>query len=217
MKEANHHVDFHHIDEDAFSEFGRVLLNIEIDELVQYMDTTEIPEDGNVYVASVEEMEQTHIEKRFRETVYGGLPIQIGYCNGVNSTLNGLEYHKGNEINIAITDFVLLLGKVQDINGNSYESSKVKAFYVPKGAVIELYSTTLHFAPCKVEDEGFKAIVVLPKGTNLPLSKEVSQLTEEDSLLFMTNKWLLAHPKRQVLIEKGAYPGIKGENIQIYY
>ena len=46
------------------------------------------------------------------------MPIQIGYCNGPNSTLNGLEYHKSSEINIAITDMVLLLGKVQEVENN---------------------------------------------------------------------------------------------------
>jgi len=56
----------------------------------------------------------------------------------------------------------------------------------------------------------------LAKGTNTPIEKPAS-ITAEDRLLFMRNKWLLAHPERKQLIEKGAYPGIIGPNIVVEY
>ncbi len=31
----------------------------------------------------------------------------------------------------------------------------------------------------------------------------------------MKNKWLVAHPERRILIERGAFAGIMGENIAI--
>ncbi|MEH7071381.1 DUF4867 family protein, partial [Priestia megaterium] len=164
----------------------------------------------------VTEMENTIIKNQLQEALYGEMSIQIGYCNGPNSTLNGLEYHKSSEINIAITDMVLLLGKVQEVENNVFHSNDVIAFFVPKGTAVELYSTTLHFAPCKVNNEGFKTIVILPKGTNDPLSTNIQKRTKEDELLFMKNKWLIAHPEREQLINKGAHPGIKGENIKVY-
>ena len=40
-----------------------------------------------------------------REKGFGGLPVQIGYCNGSNVKLNALEYHRSSEIDIAVTDF----------------------------------------------------------------------------------------------------------------
>ena len=43
---------------------------------------------------------------------FGEMEIQIGYCNGHNSMLNALEYHKSSEINVAATDAVLLLGSI---------------------------------------------------------------------------------------------------------
>ncbi|WP_428864876.1 DUF4867 family protein [Clostridium sediminicola] len=48
--------------------------------------------------------------------------------NYTNSTLIGLEYHKCNEIDVATTDLILLLGKVQDIQSNTY--------YFDKGAYV---------------------------------------------------------------------------------
>jgi hypothetical protein len=41
-----------------------------------------------------------------RDSVYGGMPIQIGYCNGTNTKLNCVEYHRDSEINIPADDIV---------------------------------------------------------------------------------------------------------------
>ncbi|WP_309864432.1 DUF4867 family protein [Bacillus sp. SLBN-46] len=217
LKEINTHVPFFHIEDQKFKAYGKIIENYNFNELHQFMEQTVIPVEGNVYVASVPEMESTKVKNQIQFAFYGGLPIEIGYCNGPNSTLNGLEYHKSSEINIAITDLVLLLGRVQDINQNRYDSKNVEAFFIPKGTAIEIYATTLHFGPCKVNQDGFKVVVILPAGTNEPLEQEVDKRTEEDKLLFMKNKWLLVHPEREVLVSRGAYPGIIGENIHILY
>ncbi|OHR74179.1 hypothetical protein HMPREF3291_04550 [Bacillus sp. HMSC76G11] len=217
LKEKNKHLSFYEVNDESFRTYGRIIDNYSFSELEAYMETTEIPVDGNQYVASVPQMENTSVCIELANNFYGKMPIQIGYCNGSNSTLNGLEYHKGSEINVAVTDFVLLLGKVQDISNNTYEAGRAAAFFVPKGTAIELYGTTLHFAPCKVEDDGFKAIVILPAGTNEKLEIEPKKISSEDELLFMKNKWLIAHPDREALIQKGAYPGIIGENVRVYY
>jgi hypothetical protein len=145
------------------------------------------------------------------------MDLQAGYCNGNNSRLTGLEYHKASEVNLAVTPLVLLLGKVQDINNNSYDSKNVKAFYLEEGDVVEIYGTTLHFAPCKVSEEGFKCLVVLPKGTNEELTNDVNVITEEDELLFKTNKWLLVHEDSERLINNGAKIGITGSNLEIKF
>jgi ureidoglycolate hydrolase len=217
LKELNRHITINHVEDSLFKQYGKVIDSYDFEELKPYMEQTIIPVDGNEYVASVAEMEQTKVKEEIQLNFYGGMPIQIGYCNGPNRTLNGLEYHKSSEINVMMTDLVLLLGKVQDIVNNHYDAKNVDAFFFPKGTAVELYATTLHFAPCKVDDQGFKVVVILPAGTNEPLEKAVEKKSEEDELLFMKNKWLLAHPEREVLINRGAYPGIRGENIQIFH
>lgn len=205
----------HHVVDDEFRPYGRPLSGHDFSALQTAMEDTEIPEAGNRYIASLPQLEQTDVADRLQRHVFGGQDIQVGYCNGVNSTLNGLEYHKSSEMNFAATDFVLLLGKVQDIVNNEYPSRQVKAFYVPAGSAIEIYATTLHYAPCKVNASGFRCVVALPKGTNLPLSPSSEQLEEEDELLFMRNKWLLVHPTRKEQIDAGAHPGITGTNIEV--
>ncbi len=136
------------------------------------------------------------------------MPVQVGICYGFNSKLNGLEYHVGSEIVVAITDTVLLVAHLNDMDGKTINSDKVVGVFVPAGSAFKMYETTLHFAPCKVNDEGFKTLIILPKGTNLPLENKT-----DDELLFAANKWLIVHPENQ----NGAYVGIEGENIEVKY
>lgn len=215
LKMKNGHVRLFHVQDRWFRQYGRIVHDIDVEDLVQRtIHFTGIPEEGNVYIHSSELLENEVAKSLIERRIYGGCPIQIGYCNGTNSHLNGLEYHKGHEVNIACTDLVLFLGKVQDIANNSYHTSLIEAFYLPKGTCVELFSTTLHFAPCKTNSDGFQCIVILPKGTNTPLLDERAR--KDDVLLFMKNKWLLVHPENERLVARGAYPGLKGENVKIH-
>ena len=180
----------------CFESYGRIIDGFDFSELLDYMEEqTEIPENGNIYTASVSEMENTDIAEKVKNLIYGEMPIEIGYCNG-NTTYNGFEYHKGSEINIAVTDFMLVLGHSWEIKENTYKIEDAKVFFVEKGTAIEMYQTTLHLSPCRVCDEGFKDIVILPRGTNTPLEKKEQRLCEnsEGRLLLQKNKWVIAHP-----------------------
>ncbi len=204
----------------CFASYGRVIEGLDFSDLIRYMeDHTTIPENGNVYTASVSEMEDIAIAKVVQDRIYGAMPIEIGYCNGRNTTYNGFEYHKGSEINIAVTDFMLVLGHTWEIQHNTYKVEDAKVFFVEKGTAIEMYQTTLHLSPCRVCDEGFKDIVILPRGTNTPLEHKEQELckTNEERLLLQKNKWVIAHPDREPLIRQGAYPGLVGENKELFY
>lgn len=195
----------------AFRKYGQVLEGYDFTGLIKEMKHTPVPEDV-IYVPSVEELEALDIMKDLQNKGYGGLPIQIGYCNGHNKKLNAVEYHRNSEINVAVTDLVLLIGHQQDIEpDHTYDTSKIEAFLVPAGTGIEVYATTLHYAPCHVNEGGFHCVVVLPKGTNTDLTFQTEK-TGEDSLMTAKNKWLIAHEDAKIA---GAFNGLKGENITI--
>ena len=195
----------------AFRKYGQVLEGYDFTGLIKEMKHTPVPEDV-IYVPSVEELEALDIMKDLQNKGYGGLPVQIGYCNGHNSKLNALEYHRSSEVNVAVTDLVLLIGHQQDIEpDHTYDTSKIEAFLVPAGTGIEVYATTLHYAPCHVNEGGFQCVVVLPKGTNTDLTFQTEK-TGEDSLMTAKNKWLIAHEDAKIA---GAFNGLKGENITI--
>ena len=205
--------------DDDFKTYGNVIEGYDFSELISYMEGyTDIPENGNVYVASVPEMEKLSIVQRVQGFFYGDMPVQVGYCNGRNSTYNGFEYHKGSEINVAVTDFMLVLGHTWEIaKDNTYKVEDARVFFVPKGTAIEMFQTTLHLSPCKVSDEGFKGVVILPRGTNTPLDNKPENATGEERLLLQRNKWVIAHPEREPLMKQGAFPGLIGVNKELYY
>ena len=199
------------VTDSAFRKYGQVLEGYDFTGLIKEMKHTPVPEDV-IYVPSVEELEALDIMKDLQNKGYGGLPVQIGYCNGHNKKLNAVEYHRNSEINVAVTDLVLLIGHQQDIEpDHTYDTSKIEAFLVPAGTGIEVYATTLHYAPCHVNEGGFQCVVVLPKGTNTDLTFQTEK-TGEDSLMTAKNKWLIAHEDAKIA---GAFNDLKGENITI--
>lgn len=196
-----------------FRPYGRVIDGYDFSELISVLkDSTPCPDNGTVYVASDKKLESLDAAKTLEANVYGRMPIEIGYCNGHNTKLNALEYHRDSEVNIAADDVILLLAKKEEINDDySLDTSKVKAFLVPAGTAVEVYATSLHYAPCHVKNEGFRVAVVLPRGTNESLSTKAEILTPEDKLLTHVNKWLIAHPEGGC--PEGSFIGLTGKNI----
>jgi hypothetical protein len=198
-----------------FETYGNVIKGYDVEILLKKMiSDTPAPADAVVYVPSDANLEDTPAMKEIANNIYGGMPIQIGYCNGTNTKLNCLEYHKDSEIDIAAEDCILLLGRQQDCMGKTFDTSKVEAFLCPAGTGVELYATTLHYAPCSAKlGNHFRVVIVLPKGTNYD-KPEIEVKNEEDARLFASNKWLIAHPDADEA-KNGAVVAITGENIDI--
>ena len=200
------------VNDASFKKYGKILKGYPVDKILKEMQHTPLPDDV-IYVPSIDTLEATSDAKVFQEKGFGGLAIEIGYCNGKNYKLNGLEYHRSSEINIAVNDLILLLGRQEDITDEyTYDTSKVEAFFVPKGTAIEVYATTLHYAPCNAKgEEGFRCVIILPKGTNEELTFTPDN-NEEDKLLTAQNKWMIAHEEAEI---PGAFCGLVGENITL--
>ena len=195
-----------------FAQYGRILDDYyEFGGIMEMMEQYPVPDDV-VYVPSVEQLETGRTAINLRMRMFGELPIQIGYCIGKNTKLNALEYHRSSEVDIAVTDMILLLGRQQDIqNMVTYDTANVEAFFVPAGTGVELYATTLHYTPCSTDENGFKCVVVLPEGTNTDLMICHTK-SYDDKLLFAKNKWLLAHEEAGI---EGGFIGLTGENIDL--
>lgn len=196
----------------AFKAYGRVITGYDFSGLLKAMEQTPLPEDV-IYIPSLPEMEALPAAKELENGIYGQMPIQIGCCNGHNKKLNAVEYHRDSEVDIAVDDLILILGKQQDIEeDHTYDTSRMEAFLVPAGTAVEVYATTLHYAPCHVKDEGFRCVIILPRDTNLDM-EPVEVKDPEDRLLFARNKWLIGHA--QGGLPEGAFIGLKGENLSV--
>lgn len=196
----------------AFQSYGKIIKDFECRDILEVMKNIKVTEEVS-YVASEAKLEACISAQNITYSLYGGMPIQIGYCNGYNKKLNAFEYHRDSEINVAVTDMIFILEKQQDIEQDfTYDTNKAEAFLVPAGTVVEIYATTLHYAPCHVQKDGFKCVVALPRGTNTDIKKMIS--IKEDELLFARNKWLIAHAESG-LDKEGAFIGLKGKNLII--
>lgn len=200
------------ITDSAFRKYGRVVQGIDFSDLVEAIKKeTPLPE-GVAYEPSVKVLEETAAAKELQKRTYGELPIEVGYCNGHNYKLNAAEYHRNSEINVAATDAILIVGMQQDITDDfTYDTSLMEAFLVPAGTAVEIYATTLHYAPCSANEDGFQVGIVLPAGTNYPLDE--AHADWEDALLTAKNKWLIGHAEGG--LDAGAHIGLIGKNLDI--
>ena len=197
-----------------FKPYGKTLEGYDTAELVEAMAAIALPEEGTAYEPGIASLESCAIFPELADRAYGGMPIQLGMCWGHNTKLNCLEYHRDSEVNIGWKDFILLLAKQDEIVDGVLDTEKVKAFRVPKGVPVEVYATTLHYAPCHTCPHcGFRVAVVLPKGTNTE-KPAFEAKCEEDSWMTARNKWLLAHPDSNEA-KNGAHIGLSGLNIDI--
>lgn len=198
----------------AFAPYGKVLPGYDTSELLSALEKyTPLPEATD-YVASQPELEALPIAAQLASNAYGGMPIQLGWCNGHNTRLNCLEYHRDSEINCGTADFILLVAREDDIAGGVLDTDRVRAFRVPRGVVVEVYATTLHYAPCHADPaKGFRVMVALPAGTNTDFRLPGAP-NPLDRQLWARNKWLLAHPDSDEAAQ-GAVVGLTGENTDI--
>lgn len=198
-----------------FKAYGQIVTGMEnaVQEILDVLATTPCTRDV-VYVPCEEKLQELPAMVEVSEHLFGGMPVQLGWCNGHNTRLNCLEYHRDSEFNLGTEDFILLLGRQEEIKDGIFDTAKVKAFRVPAGVMVEVFATSLHYAPCHCDDsKGFRVLVALPWGTNTD-RPVIGNRTSEDALLTARNKWLLAHPDSSEA-KSGAKVGLYGENIDI--
>ncbi len=198
----------------SFQKYGQILSGYDLTELLETLERmTPLPE-GVSYIPCQKELMELPAMEELSHGAFGGMPIQLGWCNGHNTKLNCLEYHRDSELNLGTRDFILLLAKREEMENGYLNTGKVAAYYVPAGVLVEVYATTLHYAPCSAKlGEGFKVLIVLPLGTNEE-KPELTMRNDEDRCLWARNKWLLAHSDSSEAAQ-GAPVLLHGENIDI--
>ena len=198
-----------------FKPYGQVVTGLEdaVDQILAGLARTPLP-DAVGYVPTEPVLQELPAANVIRDHCYGGMPVQLGWCNGHNTKLNCLEYHRDSEFNLGTEDFVLILGLQSQIENSFFDTAKAMAFRVPKGVLVEVFATSLHYAPCHADpDKGFRVLIALPWLANTE-KPDITIRTEEDTFMTARNKWLLAHPESSEAAD-GAKVGLMGENIDI--
>ena len=79
-------MEIKNVHDPEFGTYGRVITGYEVSGLMREMMNTPLPE-GVVYVGSVPALEEVADAAALADGVYGGMPTQLGYCNGHNLSL----------------------------------------------------------------------------------------------------------------------------------
>ena len=167
-----------------FKPYGQIVEGMaqESAQICQVLATTPLPQNV-AYTAEEPRLQQLPAMEAVSQRLYGGMPVQLGWCNGHNSKLNCLEYHRDSEFNVGTEDFVLLLARQEEIRDGVLDTGKVKAFWVPAGVMIECYATTLHYMPLHVD--GYLAtICLLTRGTNADIDQPCGLVTAENKFIY---------------------------------
>ena len=197
----------------AFKPYGRVVEGYPVAGILAGLAQTPLT-DAVAYVPKEPLLHAAADAKAVGEALFGGMPFQLGYCNGHNTKLNCLEYHRDSEFNLGTEDFILLLAKQDELVDGELDTAKVKAFRVPAGVLVEVYATTLHYAPCHCDPaKGFRVLVALPLNTNTDY-RPAGGANKLDRQLWARNKWLIAHAESDEA-KQGAVVGLRGVNIDI--
>jgi hypothetical protein len=212
LQKINSQIRIYPVQDKKFARYGKVHKDFQFPGLRETsLNAFPISAPGGGYVRSLDALEVHPEAATVRNQILGQMDGEIGVCWGHNHQLGGLEWHRCHEVNIAASPMVLLLADLRDTEDNRLDANKIEAFFLDAGDTVEIYSTTMHLAPCEVQT-GFNCLVVLPRGTNYPLDEGVKK---KDTILFAKNKWLIAHVENKMLIERGAAEGIYGPNWKI--
>ena len=184
-----------------FKSYGNVWDNVPSEltsPVLKALASTPIPE-GSKYVASAPDLEGVKDADKLGFLMFGGRLFQLGWCNGHNTRLNCLEYHRASEFNLGARDFILLVAHRWEIEDGKLD-----------------FNTTLHYTPCMVDDGGFQVMVALPAGTNGPRPETAADMPAAgDSYCYWkADKWVLCHADSPKATE-GGYVGLIGKNLDI--
>ena len=184
------------VNDPEFKSYGNVWDNVPSEltsPVLEALSATPIPE-GSKYVASAPELEGVKDADKLGFLMFGGRPFQLGWCNGHNTRLNCLEYHRASEFNLGARDFILLLAKREQIVDGKLDTTQVKAFRAPAGTLIEVYATTLHG----------------PR----PEAAADMPAAGDSYCYWKADKWVLCHADSPKAAE-GGYVGLAGKNLDI--
>lgn len=212
LREINPEIEIIRPDDTGFQRYGQLIGDSDWDEIIERTRRL-IPADLDpAYIPGCPDLESPEVPGTLLSEVFGTEATQIGVCRGMNDRMNGMEWHDCPELITAVTPIVLILGHVEDMENGLWRSELAVLCFLDAGETVELFPGTLHFAPCRVDENPFLSIITLPKGVNEKLGKA----DVNDKMLWMKRKWLIVHSESPQS-EAGAYTGIVGKNFRIRY
>jgi hypothetical protein len=148
------------------------------------------------YVPKVDCIHAAPDAETIGEALFGGMPFQLGYCNGHNTKLNCLEYHRDSEFNLGMDDFILLIAKQDEIDDEGKLDSRMKS------KVFEMLGLGNWESASNLEDTHARRALRENLGVEDGVVPEISELDDHDLHVAEHTRHLLAGEKTDgVLLE----------------
>ena len=195
-----------------FKPYGRVVTGLDTAkaEILAALANTPLPAATD-YVAEDAALQELPAAVEVSEHLFGGMPCQLGWCNGHNTYLNCLEYHRDSEVQSGYRRFCAVAcqaggnrGRQAGHRQRSRRSASRQAHWwksTPRRCTTRPAMWT--------QPKGTRVLVALPKGTNTA-KPAIKNDGGDDPQLWACNKWLLAHPD-SAEAKAGAYVGLVGK------
>lgn len=118
----------HSVFDPEFKAYGQIVTGLDetVQEILAALKTTPLPE-GVGYVPTDPDLQELPAAVEVSEHCFGGMPVQLGWCNGHNTRLNCLEYHRDSEFNLGTEDFILLLARQEEIENGLLDTARVQS------------------------------------------------------------------------------------------
>ena len=146
------------------------------------------------------------------EHLFGGMPVQL-LCNGHNTKLNCLEYHRDSEFNLGTEDSSCCWPRWTTSPMASWTPQRSRLSAHRQAPWWKFTPPPCITHPAMWTRPSFRVLVALPQGTNTA-KPEIKADGGDDAQLWACNKWLLAHVESSEAAA-GAYVGLEGVNIDI--
>ncbi|KRL99016.1 DUF4867 family protein [Liquorilactobacillus satsumensis] len=214
LKIKNPQYKIQNIEDASFKRYGMCYTCYALAEIKQYFQKkAKLPAQGNEYNPSNSDLEKMGTIQQIERDVFAGMAVNVGECVGRTTSFSAVEFHQGSEVNIMLTDVVMVFGKRSEIKNGTFNAEKdAQLFFVPAGSVIEIFSDTLHYSPIMVRSPGFKVVVMVLKGTNQPLEKSFKS---NNPWIVKKNKFQAAHFVRKDKLASGVVQGVSGKLIKL--
>ena len=98
-----------------FAPYGKIIEGYAVQELLSALESETPLPDGCDYMPEEAAIQMLPAALTLEKVLFGGLPVQFGCCNGHNTKLNCLEYHRSSEILLGTEAFILLVSIEEEI------------------------------------------------------------------------------------------------------
>lgn len=187
LKKLNPDIEIFDVTSEEFTTFGRIIKGMDVTEIITEAKKIEMIGNDSNYKPSVEAFEKLNIAGEIKIKLFGESEIQVGYCWGYNSIFGATEWHTSSEINIAVTDLLIIVGHVWDVKDNTIDTSKFRLSMFIRVQFWSVMQQLCIMAPVRLKNKDLGGLLLFRKAQirNLKVNMKINFCGQKTNGLFV--------------------------------